>query len=96
MGIVKKIVGGFKVVAGVVTGNPALVASGGADIATDFASKEGQEPTTSQPAKPTMAPVSPSPSVHFRSMGQGSHSLEERRGQNRERMSRIYKFPGTG
>ena len=87
MGIFKKIVGGAKVVGGVLTGQPALVVSGGADIATDFAKKKPSSGGVVQPGR-TNIPISPMPPMRT------FPSVEARRANTQSRVKNKYKFPG--
>lgn len=88
MGIFKKILGGGIAAAGALTGQPQLVASGGAMVAGDFA-EGGKKKTRAaiSEGRQTVTPgATPPPKV--------AHSLGERRVMNRERMGRVYGVHG--
>ncbi len=94
MGILKKILGGAKIVAGVATANPALAIGGGAEIAGDIGKKGGgggSRGSKSQAVAPqvaaaphipaTLPPITPPMSAS---------SLDEARAQDKARMKRSY------
>ncbi len=93
MGILKKILGGAKIVAGIATANPALAIGGGTEIAGDILKKRGggtrgskSQATAPQIAAAPHIPATLPPITPPMSAG----SLDEARAQDKARMKRSY------
>ena len=86
MGWLKRIIGGVEAVAGVVTANPALVAKGGADVATSFGGGAKPMAQGSIESKHS-APINVQPQVPY-----PAGSLDQSRQQRQQRMKNIYQW----